>query len=408
MSKVLIIGGGAAGMFAAVFAATNGHEVHVFEQNEKFGKKIYITGKGRCNFTNACDNEELFDSLLTNGKFLYSAFYGYNNFDVIDFFENLGVKTKIERGNRVFPESDHSSDIILALERRMKDLDVKLHLNSKVKKLCIEGGIITGITLDSNTFVGGDAVMVATGGLSYPTTGATGDGYQFAKKAGHTIAATRPSLVPLETAETYITQMQGLSLRNVELSVYSGDRKCYESFGELMFTHFGVTGPLILTASAVIGDLLKKEALKAFIDLKPALTNEQLDARMLREFEAGRNKQFKNVIGSLLPARMLSVVLEMGVIDPEKKVNEVSKEERQTFVELLKHFPFTITALRGYKEAVITKGGVAVKEINPKTMESKVISGLYFIGEVLDVDAVTGGFNLQIAWSTAYAAGTAV
>jgi len=404
MSKVLIIGGGAAGMFASVFAAMNGHEVHVFEQNEKLGKKIFITGKGRCNFTNACDMEELFDSVISNSKFLYSAFYGYNNYDVIDFFENLGIRTKIERGNRVFPKSDHSSDIILALERKMKSLDVKIHLKSKAEQILTNGQKVTGVLLENGAKITGDVVMIATGGLSYPSTGATGDGYRFAAEAGHTVTALRPSLVPMETKESYITQMQGLSLKNVSLTIFNKGKKRYEAFGEMMFTHFGVTGPLVLTASAVVGDELGEHSLPAFIDLKPALTKEQLDARILREFEAGKNKQFKNVVGSLLPAKLLSVILEQGIINPDKKVNEISREERSTFVDYIKAFPFTLTGLRSYNEAVITKGGVAVKEISPQNMESKKISGLFFLGEVLDLDALTGGFNLQIAWSTAYAA----
>jgi len=404
MSKVLIIGGGAAGMFASVVAAMNGHEVHVFEQNEKLGKKIFITGKGRCNFTNACDMGELFDSVISNSKFLYSAFYGYNNYDVIDFFENLGVRTKIERGNRVFPKSDHSSDIILALERKMKSLDVKIHLKSKAEQILTNGQKVTGVLLENGAKITGDVVMIATGGLSYPSTGATGDGYRFAAAAGHTVTALRPSLVPMETKESYITQMQGLSLKNVSLTIFSKGKKRYEAFGEMMFTHFGVTGPLVLTASAVVGDELGEHSMPAFIDLKPALTKELLDARILREFEAGKNKQFKNVVDSLLPAKLLSVILAQGIINPDKKVNEISREERLTFVDYIKAFPFTLTGLRSYNEAVITKGGVAVKEISPQNMESKKISGLYFLGEVLDLDALTGGFNLQIAWSTAYAA----
>lgn len=408
MSKVLIAGGGAAGMFAAVFAAMNGHQVHLFEQNEKLGKKVFITGKGRCNFTNACSMEELFDSVLTNAKFLYSAFYGYNNYDTIDFFESLGVKCKIERGNRVFPQSDKSSDIIAALERRMKALDVKIHLRSKVQKLLFGGQQLSGVVLENGAEITGDAVMIATGGLSYPSTGATGDGYRFAQEAGHSVTACSPSLVPLETKEDYITRMQGLSLRNVTLSVYQEQKKVYEAFGEMMFTHFGVTGPLVLSASAVIPNWPQKEPQKAYIDLKPALSAEQLDNRLLRDFGENQNRQFKNAVAGLLPAKLLEVVLDIGPINPDKKVNEILKEERQAFGALIKHFPFMVTGPRGYQEAIITKGGVAVKEINPKTMASKRIPNLYFIGEVLDADALTGGFNLQIAWSTAYAAANAV
>ena len=404
MPKILIIGGGAAGMFAAVFAAMAGCEVHLLEQNEKLGKKVYITGKGRCNFTNACDMETLLASIVTNDKFMFSAFNNYNNFDTIDFFESLGVKSKVERGNRVFPESDHASDIILALTRKMKALGVKVNLNTKVEQLWIEDDVLKGVILDKGRSIDGDQVIVATGGLSYPTTGASGDGYRFAKKVQHTLTTRRPSLVPMAVSEDYIKDLQGLSLKNVSLSIYDNDKKCYAEFGEMMFTHFGITGPLVLTASAIVGDTLMKGSLKASIDLKPALSKEQLDGRMLREIEAGKNKQFKNVVTGLLPSTLLKMILKQGIIDPEKKANEITKEERSKFVDYLKAFPLTITGLRGYNEAVITKGGVSVKEINPKTMASKKMDGLYFIGEVLDVDALTGGFNLQIAWSSAHAA----
>ena len=404
MSKVLIIGGGAAGMMAAVVSAMNGCETHLFEQNEKLGKKVYITGKGRCNFTNACDMDTLLASVCTNDKFMYSSFNGYNTYDVMDFFESLGVKTKIERGNRVFPSSDHASDIIIALERKMKELGVKIHLRSKVSKVLIEDEVATGIELDNQETIMGDKIMVATGGLSYAATGATGDGYRFAKSAKHTVTARRPSLVPMEVKEEYIKEMQGLSLKNVSLSIFENDKKCFEGFGEMMFTHFGITGPLVLTASAKVGDALMTHSLKVAIDLKSALSIEQLDARILRDMENGKNKQFKNVIGGLLPSTLQKVILAQGIINPEKKVNEITKEERNAFVNHLKNFPMTITKLRGYNEAVITKGGVSVREINPKTMASKIVTNLYFIGEVLDVDALTGGFNLQIAWSSAYAA----
>lgn len=408
MSKVLVIGGGAAGMAASVFLAEAGHKVHLFEKNEKLGKKVYITGKGRCNFTNACTMEELFNSIVRNSKFLYSAFYGYTNFDAIDFFERLGVKTKIERGERAFPASDHASDIILSMERRMKELDVKIHLQSTVKKVLTGDASVTGILLENGSVIDGDQVIIATGGLSYPSTGSTGDGFRFAKDLGHTVTELTPSLVPMETKEFYIEEMQGLSLRNVTLQIYDGKKKCYDSFGEMLFTHFGITGPLVLTASAVVGDRLKKGELKAQIDWKPALTEQQLDERLLREFKGNENRQFKNVLPSLLPAKAVSVFLELGNIPAEKKIHDITREERRDFIALLKHFPFTITGLRGYNEAIVTRGGVSVKEINPRTMESKIIKGLYFIGEVLDTDGVTGGFNLQIAWSTAYAAANSI
>lgn len=408
MSKFLIVGGGAAGMLAAVFAAKQGMEVHLFEQNEKLGKKLFITGKGRCNFTNACATEELFEAFLTNSRFLYSAVYGFTNYDVIDFFENLGVRTKMERGGRMFPQSDHSSDIILALERKMKELGVKIHLKSKVKRILTrqEENVtsVTGIELDNGSKIHGDKILIATGGMSYQSTGSTGDGYRMAKDMGIKVSDLMPSLVPMVTAEDYIPRMQGLSLKNVTLSIYDEKKCVYEDFGEMMFTHFGITGPLVLSGSAKVGKLLKKKYLSGKIDLKPALTVEQLDARLLREFEAGKNKQFKNVIDSMFPSKMIPVILQLGGIPPHKQVNTVTKEERQTFIQKIKAFPFTITGLRGFQEAIITKGGVDVKEINPKTMESKKVKNLYFSGEVLDLDAVTGGYNLQIAWSTAHAA----
>ena len=404
MSKILVVGGGAAGMAVSVFLAESGHQVHLFEKNEKLGKKVYITGKGRCNFTNACSMEELFNSIVRNGKFLYSAFYGYNNFDAIDFFERLGVRTKVERGDRVFPASDHASDLILAMERRMKELDVKIHLKSKVEKIISEGDRVKGILLENEASVKGDNVIIATGGLSYPTTGSTGDGYRFAKEMGHTVTELSPSLVPMETKEAYLSEMQGLSLRNVTMRLFDGKKTCYDGFGEMMFTHFGITGPLVLTASAVAGDYLKKGELRGEIDWKPALSPQQLDERILREFKGNENRQFKNILPSLLPAKSVSVFLELCQIPADKKIHDITKEERKDFVALLKHFPFTITGLRGYNEAIVTRGGVSVKEIHPRTMESKKVKGLYFIGEVLDADGLTGGFNLQIAWSTAYAA----
>lgn len=412
MSKLLVIGGGAAGMMASIIAAQKGMEVQVFEQNEKLGKKLFITGKGRCNFTNACATEELFDAFLTNPRFLYSAVYGFTNYDVIDFFENLGVRTKMERGGRMFPLSDHSSDIILSMERKMKELGVKIYLKTKVKKILIdktqeEIGRVSGIELDNGTKIKGDKILVATGGISYASTGATGDGYRIAKDAGHTVTELMPSLVPMVTAEEYIPRMQGLSLKNVRLSISDGKKCVFEEFGEMMFTHFGITGPLVLSASGKVGKLLKKSYLSAKIDLKPALTEEQLDARLLREFENAKNKQFKNAVDSMFPAKMLPVILEVGGIAPWKKVNEITKEERTMFIEKVKAFPMTITGSRGFQEAIITKGGVQVKEINPKTMESRKTEGLYFAGEVMDLDALTGGYNLQIAWSTAYAAASA-
>ena len=449
MSKVLIIGGGAAGMMAGVFAARNHHEVHILEKNEKLGKKVFITGKGRCNVANACDTEELFPAVMSNPKFLYSGFYSFGPRDVMNFFEEAGVPLKIERGNRVFPQSDHSSDIIRALERELKKAGAVIHLHTAVKEIVKESETdsasenqsqnefrneaadqesakakdkagkadntvkekITGVILEDGTFIKGDAVIVATGGFSYQSTGSTGDGYRFARELGLKVTDISPSLVPLKTKEDYIPKLQGLSLKNTGLTIKNGKKVLYEDFGEMMFTHFGVTGPMILSASAHIGAKLAKAPngeLSAYLDLKPALTKEQLDARILREFEAGQNKQFKNVIGVLFPSSLTPVMLELGGIPAEKKIHDISREERQHFIDLIKAFPFTITGMGEFKEAIITKGGVSVKEINPGTMESKKISGLYFTGEVLDLDAVTGGYNLQIAWSTAYLAAQAI
>lgn len=413
MSKVLIIGGGAAGMMAGVFAARNHHEVHILEKNEKLGKKVFITGKGRCNVANACDTEELFPAVMSNPKFLYSGFYSFGPQDVMNFFEEAGVPLKVERGNRVFPQSDHSSDIIRALERELKKAGAKVHLHTTVKEIVKkpEAEKVTGVILEDGTFMEGDAVIVATGGFSYQSTGSTGDGYRFARELGLKVTDISPSLVPLKTKEDYIPKLQGLSLKNTGLTIKNGKKVLYEDFGEMMFTHFGVTGPMILSASAHIGAKLakaEKGELCAYLDLKPALTKEQLDARILREFETGQNKQFKNVIGVLFPSSLTPVMLELGGIPAEKKIHDISREERQHFVDLVKAFPFTITGMGEFKEAIITKGGVSVKEINPGTMESKKISGLYFAGEVLDLDAVTGGYNLQIAWSTAYLAAQAI
>lgn len=408
MSKVLIIGGGAAGMMAGVFAARNGHEVHIFEKNEKLGKKLFITGKGRCNITNAADIETLLNAVVTNPKFLYSGFYSFTNDQVIEFFEDLGVKTKIERGDRVFPESDHSSDVIGAFSRELKRLHVSVHLNTEVSKVLIRNHKVEGIELKDETKVMGDSCVIATGGISYASTGSTGDGYRFAKEAGHHVTELRPSLVPMETKEPYVQELQGLSLRNVSIRVLNSKKVVYKDFGEMLFTHYGVSGPLIISASSKIGDLLTKENLTLSIDLKPALSLEQLDARVLRDFNENINKQFKNAIDKLFPAKLKPVLLELSGIDPEKKVNEISREEREHFVQLIKDFRLILTGLRSFKEAIITKGGVNVKEIDPGTMESKFVDDLYFIGEVLDLDALTGGFNLQIAWSTAYLAGNSI
>lgn len=413
MSHVIVVGGGAAGMFAAIVAAKNGHQVTLYEKNEKLGKKIFITGKGRCNITNAADMEELFDAVVTNSKFLYSSFYGYTNQNVIDFFEDAGVPVKIERGNRVFPISDHSSDVIRALEREMKKVGVKVCLNTEVKSVEAEKGKFDKVVLKDTTTQTADACIVATGGLSYRSTGSTGDGFRFAENVGHKVTQCFPSLVPMETKEPWICELQGLSLRNVEAKILDGKKELYKDFGEMLFTHFGVSGPLIISASSYVGKKFmdkngQKKELTLEIDLKPALTEEQLDQRVLRDFEENHNRQFKNAITKLFPTKLIPVMLELGGIDPEKKVNSIEKEERKQFVHLIKHFRMTLTGLRDYPEAIITKGGVNVKEIDPGTMESKLVKGLYFAGEVLDLDALTGGFNLQIAWSTGYTAGNAI
>ena len=370
MSKVLIIGGGAAGMMAGVFAARNHHEVHILEKNEKLGKKVFITGKGRCNVANACDTEELFPAVMSNPKFLYSGFYSFGPQDVMNFFEEAGVPLKVERGNRVFPQSDHSSDIIRAMERELKKAGAKVHLHTTVKEIVKkpEAEKVTGVILEDGTFMEGDAVIVATGGFSYQSTGSTGDGYRFARELGLKVTDISPSLVPLKTKEDYIPKLQGLSLKNTGLTIKNGKKVLYEDFGEMMFTHFGVTGPMILSASAHIGAKLAKAEngeLCAYLDLKPALTKEQLDARILREFETGQNKQFKNVIGVLFPSSLTPVMLELGGIPAEKKIHDISREERQHFVDLVKAFPFTITGMGEFKEAIITRGGVSVKEIKP-------------------------------------------
>ena len=405
MSNVIVVGGGAAGMMAAVFAARNGQNVQLLEKNEKLGKKLFITGKGRCNITNAADIEDLFTAVTSNPKFLYSGFYSFTNQQVIDFFEELGVKTKIERGERVFPVSDHSSDVIAAFSRELKSLGVTVSLHTEVRELLCEQDKVCGVLLTNGKKMKADAVIVATGGISYPSTGSTGDGYRFAKETGHRVTELLPSLVPMEVRQWYAKELQGLSLRNIEICITDGKKKLYEEFGEMLFTHYGVTGPVILSASSVVGKTLRKKELTLHIDLKPALSEEQLDKRILREFDANHNKQYKNSIDSLFPAKLKPVMIELSEIEPEKKVNEITKEERQRLVHLIKNFTMTLTGLRGYNEAIITKGGVSVKEIDPGTMESKKMKGLYFAGEVLDLDAVTGGYNLQIAWSTGYLAG---
>lgn len=452
MADLVIIGGGAAGMMAAIAAAKadkdRKNRIFLIEKNEKLGKKLFITGKGRCNVTNACEIEELFNNIMEHPKFLYSAIYGFDNQSVMRFFEEVGCPLKIERGQRVFPKSDHSSDIIKVLEQELKRFGVSVLLNTEVKEINVrQFAREVGNDSEVNTAKGdkyskkksgtkkkleciaeiasaelydkvtgkksvimADRIIIATGGCSYVLTGSTGDGYRFADSCGHNVVATSPALVPFSIKESWCHELQGLSLKNVQAAVEIDGKQIYSDFGEMLFTHYGVSGPLMLSASSyyahkVCKDGKKNQEARLFIDLKPALTYEQLDKRVLREFDENKNKQFKNTIGSLFPAKLVPIMPRLSGIDPEKKVNEITREERERFVKIVKHMELTITGLRDYNEAIITKGGVDTNEISPSTMESKLVKGLYFAGEVLDLDALTGGFNLQIAWSTGYLAG---
>lgn len=408
MSKVLIIGGGAAGMMAAIAAAYNGNEVHIFEKNEKNGKKLFITGKGRCNITNASDIENHFANIMRNSKFLYSAYHCLDSYGVCTMIESAGVETKIERGNRVFPLSDKSSDVIYALNKMMRDIGVNIHLKSEIVSVSKENENIILKEKNGKKHIG-DACIIATGGISYPVTGSTGDGYKFAEKIGHTITERYPSLVPFNIKEEFCKELQGLSLKNVELKIQDETGKQYYSeMGETLFTHFGISGPLVLSASGHISDKLKEHQFIAKIDLKPALSNEALDKRILKDFEENINRNFNNSLDKLLPKKLIPVIVELSGINQYKKVHEITKEERENLVKLIKELKMSISGARGYNEAIITKGGVSVKDINPKTMESKIVPGIYFAGEVLDIDALTGGYNLQVAWSTGYLAGSSI
>lgn len=447
MKQVLVIGAGAAGMLAAITAAANGASVTLLEKNEKTGKKLYITGKGRCNVTNGCDRDTFFENIVSNGKFLYSAYSAFDNGSIVSLLEQAGCPLKEERGARIFPVSDHSSDVITALNRLLKEKHVKLLKHSEVKELVFaeemqprqeifyvdnsngqdatgeqdNGGKassdmltdkertgtrrVCGVRLTDGTLLTSDAVIVATGGQSYEPTGSTGDGYRFARAAAHTVKEVKPALVPFTVREEWCKELQGLSLKNVACILKKDKKKIYEGFGEMLFTHFGVSGPLILSASSYYVKKYHGEPVQLVIDLKPALSKEQLDQRLLRDFEKYKNKQFKNALDELLPSKLIPVMIGLSGIPDEKRVNEITKAQRMTLVGLFKELTLTVTGTRGFTEAIITQGGVSVKEINPSTMESKLVSGLYFAGEVLDVDALTGGFNLQIAWSTGYAAG---
>ena len=408
MRKAAVIGGGAAGMMTAVLAAGEKTEIHLYEKNEKLGKKLFITGKGRCNVTNDCPTEEFFTNVVTNPKFLYSSAYSFDSAQVQEFFEAAGVRLKVERGNRVFPESDHSSDIIRALETELKRKNVQVHKNTKVKELLFEGDRVKGIRLENGKELFYDDVVVATGGMSYQTTGSDGDGYRFAEEAGLAVTPLRPALVPLETEEAYIRQLQGLSLKNVTMTIKNGKKTLFDGFGEMLFTHFGVSGPIVLSLSNLAADALAAgKDVELEVDLKPALSEEKLDARIQRDFVQYSRKQVLNGMKDLLPQRLIPVVLDMSYVDENKFINQVSREERHRLLQTLKHFVITISATRPIAEAIVTAGGVSVKEIDPKTMESKRIKGLYFAGEVMDVDGYTGGYNLQAAFSSGHAAGEA-
>ena len=395
-------------MMSAVCAAREGAFVTLLEKNEKTGKKIYITGKGRCNLTNSCDQEVFFDNIVSNGKFLYSAFHRMDSQRVREFFESAGLRLKEERGNRIFPLSDHSSDVISALNRQMEKERVKVCLHTQAAEILTgshPAPAVRGVKLADGRELLADAVIVATGGKSYESTGSTGDGYRFAAHAGHRVKELKPALVPFVTKESWPKALQGLSLKNVSVTLKKEKKKIYEGFGEMLFTHFGVSGPLILSASSYYVKKYNDMPVRLCIDLKPALSDEQLDRRLLREFDRSRNRQFKNALDSLLPAKLIPVLVALSGIPPEKKAGELTREERNSLASCLKNLTMTVTGTRGFQEAIVTQGGVDVKEVNPSTMESKLVKGLYFAGEVLDLDALTGGFNLQIAWSTGYLAG---
>ncbi len=476
--QVIVIGGGAAGMMAAYAAAERGHSVTLVEANEKLGKKLYITGKGRCNLTNACPMDEMFAKVMSNRKFLYSAFDACTNEWVMEFFRHYGVPLKTERGGRVFPVSDHSSDIIAALSRALKDKHVKVMLNTRVEGLhCVscyaddiqklkpdteyvdsdaqmatrcsdvqpemqhaddqaedeaesdtnkkmksrevdgsckkdrtesESSHVDGIVLSGGRVLHADHVILATGGVSYPATGSTGDGYRFAESCGHRLVTPSPSLVPMNAKEAWVRSLQGLSLRNVAIRITKGKKTLYEDFGEMLFTHFGVSGPMILSASSAIAPKHFSGELLLQIDLKPALSEQELDQRVIRDFDEQHGKEFGNALGKLFPASLAPVMAELSGIDVHKRAGEVTRQERQEFVRLIKHLPITVTGLRSFQEAIITKGGISVKDVDPSTMRSKCVEGLSVCGEVLDLDAQTGGYNLQIAWSTGYLAGISI
>ncbi|MDQ2085786.1 NAD(P)/FAD-dependent oxidoreductase [Herbivorax sp. ANBcel31] len=403
--KVIVIGAGPAGIMAAGKASEKGNDVILVEKNNETGKKILISGKGRCNITNNTDIEGLIENTPGNGCFLYSAFYTFSNSDLIDFFNKHGLKTKVERGGRVFPVSDKAKDVVDTLNAFLKDKKVNLWLNSPVERILVENKKVKGVVLKSGRKLMGDKVVLTTGGASYPGTGSTGDGYKMAEKLGHTINKLKPSLVPLITKETWVKDLQGLSLKNISISLLNKNgKKIYSDFGEMIFTHFGVSGPVILSSSRHMLDYNYRNV-TLLIDLKPGLTKEKLNERIQRDFLKFSKKQFKNALDDLLPQKLIPVIISLSNINPSKTVNQITREERTSLVELLKNFSLTINGSRPLKEAIVTSGGVCIDEINPSTMESKLIEGLFFAGEIIDLDAYTGGFNLTIAFSTGYLAG---
>ena len=410
MNKIIVIGAGASGLMAGITAAQNGNDVIILEKTSSAGKKILISGKGRCNLTNSADISDFIENVPGNGNFLYSAFYSFTNVELIEFFEKLGVKTKVERGGRVFPVSDSSKDILNALLKLVHKLNIEIKYNSSVKGIITKDNIAIGVIMSDNEKIYADKIIVATGGMSYPKTGSTGDGYKMAENVGHTIITPKPSLVGLVTEEKWVLDISGLSLRNVGITLKNEkNKKIYTDFGEMLFSHFGVSGPIILSASRMLHPYMDKNlnvsGVKLYIDLKPALSFEKLEARVMRDFEKYINKQLKNALFDLLPENLVPIIIELSGIDAQKPVNVIKKEERTRLINLLKALPLTIKALRPIDEAIVTAGGVNTDEINPSTMESKIIKNLYFCGEVIDVDAYTGGFNLQIAFSTGYLAG---
>ena len=408
METVIVIGGGAAGMLAAGTAASRGKRVILLEKNNKLGKKVYITGKGRCNLTNIGTIEELLNNVVTNRNFLYSAFYTFSNTDIMNIINHYGTETKIERGGRVFPRSDKASDVIRALTKYLQEYHVDIRLNSEVEEIISDKEKLVGVKLCDKSIINCNSIIIATGGMSYPTTGSTGDGYNFARALGHNVIPIKPALVPLEVEDGWIKDLQGLSLKNVLLTATTTNKMIFEEFGEMLFTHFGISGPVPLTMSNYINKYINKCKVRVSVNLKPAINVDMLDKRLQRDFENYSNKYFKNSLNDLLPQKLIPVFISLVGIQENKYVNQITKEERKRIVELLTGFSFTIKGTRPINEAIVTSGGINVKEINPSTMESKIIEGLYFAGEIIDVDALTGGYNLQIAFSTGYLAGLSV